>query len=632
MPPPAQVRVGVSIYRQPLAYVQRCLESALGQIDCPVELAIRIDGPENCSADLERYLQTLQASHPNVTLLDDREHRGTFGSYRELFNGCRTPFLAQLDGDDYLSPLALSTCLAALEPRPDASFAYTNCLDIAADGTVLQLGQRQKTPYSYRMMLVRFMAFHLRVVRTASYEAVGGYRPDLLYSGDYDLALKLAEQGEVLFVQDPLYYYRLHGENTSTLQHQATHREAFVVAQDALQRSGLDRAYRLLFNPGTHQVHLLPRAAGPPTCLAIAGMHRSGTSLLAQLIQAGTTAHLGEQLLAADDNNRQGYVEDLDFVNWHRACLAQAETSAEPAAGTHWLEGGWLGDRLVEGQPPLRLRQRAHGLIDRRRQQGRLWGWKDPRTTLYLHFWAERIPQLHYLFSYRSPWECCLSLARFGHASLQADPDVCAAIWGAYNRRLLDYMQDHHDSCLLLNCDALASEPGRLSELLAMHWQLPEPDGRAVKTPVRPELLHPSSGHGLRLWQVLLPESCALWRELQAASHLPMTERTEPASIPALPPGTAPLQLVLTLGRSRLTLAAALAMWFDQAHGDDSLLIHDPLESLDPPTRAALLQLDTRLGWLPAGTAPPPGAIHWGSDMVLTSKDPMLLRESQARP
>jgi len=58
-----------------------------------------------------------------------------------------------------------------------------------------------------------------------------------------------------------------------------------------------------------------------PCILVIAGMHRSGTSLLAALAsEAGFD--MGARLLAAGPGNPGGHFEDLDFLELHDAALA----------------------------------------------------------------------------------------------------------------------------------------------------------------------------------------------------------------------------------------------------------------------------------------------------------------------
>ncbi|NJK60916.1 MAG: hypothetical protein HC918_12650, partial [Oscillatoriales cyanobacterium SM2_1_8] len=88
--------------------------------------------------------------------------------------------------------------------------------------------------------------------------------------------------------------------------------------------------------------------------LVVAGMHRSGTSLTASLLQTLGT-HLGQTLVAADRHNPKGYFEDLDFVTLQRQML----TAACPVDDGGWPDWGWTEheqfdrDRLWDtGRPP----------------------------------------------------------------------------------------------------------------------------------------------------------------------------------------------------------------------------------------------------------------------------------------
>ncbi|MDP4350266.1 hypothetical protein QSG17_25820, partial [Escherichia coli] len=61
---------------------------------------------------------------------------------------------------------------------------------------------------------------------------------------------------------------------------------------------------------------------------------------------------------------------------------------------------------------PEALRREAAALIAVRAGRGSGWGWKDPRTTLFLDFWSEFLPDARYLLVFRRPWEVVDSLFR----------------------------------------------------------------------------------------------------------------------------------------------------------------------------------------------------------------------------
>ncbi|MFM7137383.1 MAG: hypothetical protein ACKO1M_10005, partial [Planctomycetota bacterium] len=66
----------------------------------------------------------------------------------------------------------------------------------------------------------------------------------------------------------------------------------------------------------------MSRSAQPDfsPALVIAGMHRSGTSLLAGMCQEAGV-RIGDRLLGAYRGNEAGHFEDLDFVEWHQLVL-----------------------------------------------------------------------------------------------------------------------------------------------------------------------------------------------------------------------------------------------------------------------------------------------------------------------
>jgi glycosyltransferase involved in cell wall biosynthesis len=185
----------------------------------------------------------------------------------------------------------------------------------------------------------------------------------------------------------------------------------------------------------------------PP--LIVTGMHRSGTSLLASmLVDAGVD--LGTDLLAPDHQNRRGYFEDRPFLEFDRRVLAAACPDDDPG----WPDWGWTEAELLD--PSVIARHEAEGreLLASRRHD-RAWGWKDPRATLLLDFWAELAPDARYLFVYRPPWEVADSMVRYGHPALGHHPSFALRTWAYYNRHLLDFADRHPDQCALVSIEAL---------------------------------------------------------------------------------------------------------------------------------------------------------------------------------
>jgi hypothetical protein len=94
---------------------------------------------------------------------------------------------------------------------------------------------------------------------------------------------------------------------------------------------------------------MMPVNAKSPV-LVVAGMHRSGTSLLASLLHR-SGCRMGETLLSADANNRPGYFEDLEFLDLNRRMLA-ATVSLDAPGHADW---GWTEDMDASGIDAGRL-------------------------------------------------------------------------------------------------------------------------------------------------------------------------------------------------------------------------------------------------------------------------------------
>src|SRR6516162_6096727 len=124
------------------------------------------------------------------------------------------------------------------------------------------------------------------------------------------------------------------------------------------------------------------------TCLL--GMHRSGTSLIARIINLlgvslGPKEHLMKPLL----ENPRGFWEHTALTGINEEILAKL--------GGNWHEppafpAGW------ERSPQFAdLRRRARALIEADFNTVDSWGWKDPRNCLTLPFWQSILPAIHYV-------------------------------------------------------------------------------------------------------------------------------------------------------------------------------------------------------------------------------------------
>lgn len=197
--------------------------------------------------------------------------------------------------------------------------------------------------------------------------------------------------------------------------------------------------------------------------LILTGMHRSGTSLTAQYLDKCGLA-LGEQMLHLDKDRPTGsflgHHEDTDFLNFHMDTLRKRrkDPSGYLIANTRSL-------RQSASKLPIKVNklEKAKALsLANSRQHLSQWGWKDPRTVLFLKLWRQTIPDAKFLFLFRNPLAVAESLLRKSKNSIVfQDSSNPVRIWILYNREIIKFLETNRCSSMLWEIDSLVqdSEP-----------------------------------------------------------------------------------------------------------------------------------------------------------------------------
>ena len=176
--------------------------------------------------------------------------------------------------------------------------------------------------------------------------------------------------------------------------------------------------------------------------LAIVGMHRSGTSLTAQWITR-CGLHLGDRLMDGGMGNPEGHYEDLDFHDFHEDVFRDHDIPY----------GGLMKTQPIKLTPYFKSRLKA--MIDYKSGMATHWGWKEPRTCLFLEHHHEFLTNPHYLILFRSADQVIGSLWRRYQKLHQVDESlealeaphlqqlVCGFIdsWIQYNENILTFIK-----------------------------------------------------------------------------------------------------------------------------------------------------------------------------------------------
>jgi hypothetical protein len=159
--------------------------------------------------------------------------------------------------------------------------------------------------------------------------------------------------------------------------------------------------------------------------IAIAGMHRSGTSMITRLLNlCGLYLGKDEDVSFSSNDNPEGFWENAKFQKINDEILAA-------------LNGGWdvppaleIGWETLPHLVPINYD--AKQVLEEFSQQP-IWGWKDPRNSLTLPFWKRHLPNLKTIICLRNPFEIYRSLTRRGASSSIFSNNL----WLLYNQQLL---------------------------------------------------------------------------------------------------------------------------------------------------------------------------------------------------
>ncbi len=213
--------------------------------------------------------------------------------------------------------------------------------------------------------------------------------------------------------------------------------------------------------------------------LAVLGMHRSYTSLAARWL-AECGIDMGEKTLSGGIGNEDGHFEDVEFLGFHTKVLVE---HGLPSNGMAELSGP---DFDAEAYRALSIKgplwDEGKALAERKASHGLPFGWKEPRTCLFMPFYREVLDPFA-LILFRPFQQVVASLlsrekrvllervyptwrrslywvkrSRWDERFEQLRESYFEA-WAFYNKRLLDYIDKcDPDRCMVHDLGSLISQ------------------------------------------------------------------------------------------------------------------------------------------------------------------------------
>lgn len=202
---PGLVSVVIPVYNG-VSTIGAALESVFRQTYPRYEVIVIDDGStDGTEAAVAPWRQ-------RVTYVQQRNAGAAMARNRGL-ELARGEYIAFLDADDSWMPEKLARQVAYLESHPEIALVHTDIYSLRADGTQSASTRRRLQPTDGPNLPVIFAYSHVAtssaMLRRSALERVGGLDPTLTPDEDQDLWIRVAREGGIGLIEEPLSVYRL---------------------------------------------------------------------------------------------------------------------------------------------------------------------------------------------------------------------------------------------------------------------------------------------------------------------------------------------------------------------------------------------------------------------------------------
>lgn len=219
-------------------YFKDCYNSLINQTNENWEAIIVDDASTDDSVEI---IQSLTKNDPRFKIYHNSINQGCGFTKRECMKYANGEICAYLDPDDAIYPEAIEKIIQEFTYQNDIVASYSQmmlCNDsLVPDKVFASTKQIYNDRYFFNcpIQFAHFFAFKKEI-----YLKTSGINPELKSAVDQDLYLKILEYGDVKYIKEPLYFYRLHAKGISQQKAKQSAKVSFAkVIHETMKRRGI---------------------------------------------------------------------------------------------------------------------------------------------------------------------------------------------------------------------------------------------------------------------------------------------------------------------------------------------------------------------------------------------------------
>lgn len=243
------VSVLVSAYNVE-SYISYCVEAILNQTYSNLEIIFINDGSKDNTLQI---LEKFRKKDNRIRIINNEKNLGIIASLNTGLKHVSGEYIARTDADDITVPHWIEVLVGRLEDDLNliAIGAYLKVLSDSGNGS--QLAKRHvhdklwMPPLTHRdivdsMLIGNQICNNTMVMRSSIYKKYGlKFEPNYKYSEDYKFWLEVTRLGQLATYPEPLVFYRLHGNQTTSLYRKEQYVTAKKIRREAINYYLSDR-------------------------------------------------------------------------------------------------------------------------------------------------------------------------------------------------------------------------------------------------------------------------------------------------------------------------------------------------------------------------------------------------------
>lgn len=216
-------------------YLPEALDSVIRQTFEDWEIIIVNDGStDDFDAAISNYRH-----HPKIKVYSNRNNKGCGYAKSQCVTNSTGEICAFLDADDTLQENALALLVEAHKENTLASLIHTTHYVCNSQLQVIRQAEyvRAIPPGESYLLLNDGRIHHFASFKRSYYRMTSGIDPFNKKAVDQDLYYKLEDVGQIVFIDEPVYYYRIHEKSISNAGNEKeTNMIHWQIALQACQR------------------------------------------------------------------------------------------------------------------------------------------------------------------------------------------------------------------------------------------------------------------------------------------------------------------------------------------------------------------------------------------------------------